>query len=160
MTTTSAIRKVDENHLVLGPRWGRSVATRLRRECATAVDVSLIDFTELDEVSAGPVMLGDFCWAQDSFYESTGSRRVLGPTKLERMLRRGRLALARSAAHPSVIGYAWCRWHDRKAETAPFGTGLVRADESTAVEHTELLTVINDRVEELRAVALATEELL
>ena len=159
-TTTNAIRKVDENHLVLGPRWGGSVAPRLRRECAAAVDVSLVDYTELGEVVVGPVMLGDFCWAQKSFYESSGSRRVLGPTKIERMLRRGRLALARSAAHTSVIGYAWSRWHDRKSEAAPFGTGLVRADESVAVEHTELLTAINDRVEELRAVALAAEELL
>ena len=160
VTTTSAIRKVDENHLVLGPRWGGPVAPRLRRECAAAVDVALVDYTELGEVSAGPVMLGDFCWAQNSFYESTGSRRVLGPTKIERMLRRGRLALARSVAHTSVVGYAWSRWHDRKSEAAPYGTGLVRADESAAVEHTELLTAINDRVEELRAVALAAEETL
>jgi len=158
--TTAAIRKVDPNHLVLGPRWGRPVAARLRRECASSCDVSLVDFLELDEVSSGPVMLGDFCWAQESFFESSGSRRALGPTKLERMLRRGRLGLARSVAHPHVIGYAWSRWHDRKAEAAPFGTGLVRADESAAVEHTELLTTINDRVEELRAVALAPEEIL
>lgn len=156
--TTRAIRKVDENHLVLGPRWGRAISTRLRREGAAAVDVSLVDYTELNEVSAGPVMLGDFCWAQDSFYELTGSRQVLGPSKLERMLRRGRIALAQSVSHASVVGYAWRRWHDRKSEAPPFGSGLVRADESTAVEHTELLTAINDRVEELRALALAAEE--
>jgi len=160
VTTSSAIRKVDENHLVLGPRWGGPVATRLRRECAAAVDVSLVDYTELDAGSAGPVMLGDFCWAQNSFYESTGSRQMLGPSKLERMLRRGRLSLARSVAHASVVGYAWRRWYDRKAEAPPFGTGLVRADESTAMEHTELLTAINDRLEELRALALVAEEII
>lgn len=159
-TTVSAIRQADPNHLVCGPRWGAPVSAGLRRECASSVDVSLVDYSELGEVTAGAVILGNFCWAQKSFYGAAHARRGLGPTKVERMLRRGRLGLAEAVAHPSVVGYAWRRWHDRKGETPPFGTGLVRADDSAAVEHTELLTIINDRVEELRALALVREEMI
>ena len=76
------------------------------------------------------------------------------------MLRKGRLGLARAVAHPAVVGYVWSRWHDRAGERAPFGSGLVHNDESEACEHTELLTTINDRVEELRAMAMISEELI
>jgi hypothetical protein len=66
------------------------------------------------------------------------------------MLRRGRLALGRGVAHPAVTGYCWSHWSDRVGEQPPFGSGLVHANGTEAREHTELLTEINLRVEELR----------
>lgn len=159
-TTTTAIRESDPNHLVMGCRWGNPVSAWLRRECAAVADVSLVDQVEVPESSTAPVLLGDFCWAEKRFYETSTSRSRLGPTRVERMLRRGRLGLSHAVAHPAVVGYAWSRWHDRSGEAAPFGTGLVRSDESEACEHTELLTTINDQVEELRALALVNEEII
>lgn len=158
--TADAIRRVDENHLVLGCRWGGPVSVGLRRECAVVADVALVDYDDIGTMGKAPVLLGDFCWAEPRFYEAAASHRPLGPTKVERMLRRGRLGLSQAVAKPTVVGYAWSRWHDRAGETPPFGTGLVRNDESAAVEHTELLTAINDRVEELKALVLVVEEII
>ena len=76
------------------------------------------------------------------------------------MLRRGRLALGRAVAHPAVVGYGWSRWSDRAGEQPPFAGGLVHANDAEAREHTELLTEINQRVEELRSVAMVfTDEI-
>lgn len=159
-TAVAAIRQSAPNHLIFGCRWGGPVGAILRDTCAAATDVCLVDHTELTATSVRPVFLGDFSWADKMFYEEPPNRRRLGPTSLERMLRKGRLGLAAAVAHPAVVGYAWSRWHDRAGERAPFGSGLVHHDETEAVEHTELLTAINDRVEELRAMAMITEEMI
>lgn len=157
--TVAAIRSQAPFHLVLGCRWAGLAGPVLRAACAAAVDVCLVGVDDLADNTAGPVLLGDFSWAQPSFREEPSGRAGLGPTAVERMLRRGRLTLARAVAHPVVTGYAWSHWRDRAGETPPFGSGLVRADDAEAREHTELLTAINDRVEELRAMALPPEEI-
>ncbi|MCF7733053.1 MAG: hypothetical protein K9N23_15295 [Akkermansiaceae bacterium] len=159
-TTVAAIRRHAPHHLVLGCRWGGPVSATLRSACAAVADICLIDHTELPGVPTMPVLLGDFNWSTKAFWEEGTARRLLGPTTLERMLRRGRLGLARAVAHPAVVGYAWSRWHDRAGEQAPFGSGLVHANENEAREHTELLTAINDRVEELRAMTLYVEDMI
>jgi hypothetical protein len=155
----AAIREHAPNHLLLGCRWRGPVTPALLAACAAAVDVCLLDYAELPAQAMAPVMLGDFSWVRERFYAPGTARRTLGPTPLERMLRRGRQALARAVAHPAVVGYIWSRWHDRLEEQPPFAGGLVHANENEAREHTELLTTINDRVEELRAMATITEEL-
>ncbi|MBW7894412.1 MAG: hypothetical protein H3C27_04795 [Opitutaceae bacterium] len=156
-TAAAAVREFAPNHLVLGCRWRGPAGPALLAACAEAADVCLIDHTELPAVPSGPVLLGDFNWVQESFWSAPPVRRGVGPTSLERMLRRGRLVLTRAAAHPAVAGYVWHRWRDRPGEAPPFGGGLVHADETEAREHTELLTLINDRVEELRAMATNAE---
>jgi hypothetical protein len=158
--TIAAIRLHAPHHLILGCRWGAPVSEVLRTVCATTADACLVDHTELAGSSLRPVLLGDFSWTAKSFYEEPATRRLLGPTSLERMLRKGRLGLARAVSHPAAVGYVWSRWHDRAGERAPFGSGLVHQDETEAREHTELLTTINDRVEELRAMAMITEEMI
>ena len=158
-TTVAAIRKQAPHQLVLGCRWGGPVSPALRAACATAADVCFVDHTELPGAAVKPVMLGDFSWAEKSFRNEAPVRHRLGPTTLERMLRKGRLGLVRAVAHPAVVGYAWSRWHDRVGEQAPFGTGLVHDNEMEAREHTEMLTAINDRVEELRGMAINPEDM-
>jgi len=153
-TATSAIREQAPHHLVLGCRWGGPVSAALRQACASVADVCFVDHTEIPDNGSAPVMVGDFSWVSARFFDGLSSRRMLGPTKVERMLRRGRLALTRAVGHPAVVGYAWSRWHDRSGELPPFGTGLVRKDETEAREHTELLTAVNDRVEEIRGMTL------
>lgn len=155
---TAAVRAQAPNHLVLGCRWRGRVSPALREAAAATADVTLVDYAELPARPAGPVFLGDFSWARPEFQAPGAAGRGVGPTTVERMLRRGRLALSRAVAHPAVVGYAWNRWHDRAGEQPPFGSGLVHANENEAREHTELLTAINDRVEELRAMAMITED--
>ncbi|MBP6508222.1 MAG: hypothetical protein KA257_11720 [Opitutaceae bacterium] len=154
---TAAIRAHDPNHLVLGCRWQGPAGAALRAACLPPlVDVRLLDFTELaDEpaVAAGPALVVDFSWVTEEFYGAPPGRRMRGLTAVERMLRRGRLALGRAVAQPAVVGYAWSHWADRAGEQPPFASGLVHGNDAEAREHTELLTEINQRVEELRSVA-------
>lgn len=156
--SVAAIRRHAPFHLVLGCRWATAINATLRTACAAAVDVCLVDYDDVAANPPGPVLIGDFSWAKKSFREEASVRRLLGPTAIERMLRRGRLGLSRAVAHPAVVGYTWSHWRDRAGEQAPFGSGLVRENDAEAREHTELLTAINDRVEELRSMALPTEE--
>jgi hypothetical protein len=155
--TTAAIRAQDPHHLVLGCRWGGPVTAAMRAsDMAPAVDVRVLDHNELAAEPAGvtrPVLLADFNWARPEFYREPEGRRPHRLTAVERMLRRGRLVLGRAVAHPAVIGYGWSDWRDRPGEQPPFASGLVHAHECEAREHTELLTAINDRVEELRSMA-------
>jgi agarase len=151
----AAIRAADPHHLVLGARFGGPVGEAIRAECVyPAVDVALLDWTELPALSAtatGPVLAGDFCWADTAFREAPapkgGLRRL---TTVERMLRRGRAALERAARHPAVAGYVWRQWLDDPGEQAPFARGLVHNNGTEAREHTELLTAFNLRAEALR----------
>ena len=81
---------------------------------STTVDVPLLDWRELPAPgapAAGPVIAGDFCWADEAFYGvHTAGSRAHGFTAVERMLRRGRAAFARTARHPAVVGYVWQQW--------------------------------------------------
>ena len=160
-TTAAAIRAADQHHLVLGCRFGGPVGESVRAACvAPAVDVPLLDWRELPAIgaaAAGPVLAGDFCWADESFFGAhTAGSRAHGFTAVERMLRRGRSALARTARHPAVVGYVWPQWQDEPGEQPPFARGLVHGNGAEAREHTELLADLNARVEPLRR-AGATE---
>lgn len=155
--TSAAIRAQAPHHLVLGCRWGGPVTAAMRAsDMDPAVDVRVVDHTELAAELAGatrPVLLTDFNWARPEFYHEPEGRRPHRLTAVERMLRRGRLVLGRAVAHPAVIGYGWSDWRDRPGEQPPFASGLVHTHDYEAREHTELLTAINDRVEELRSTA-------
>ena len=104
------------------------------------------------------MLLADFSWVRPESTGAPAGRRSHGLTTVERMLRRGRLALGRAVAHPAVTGYSWSHWTDRVGEQPPFAGGLVHANEAEAREHTELLTEINLRVEELRHLATVRAE--
>jgi len=147
--TAAAIRASDPNHLVLGAReeWGAGGAAAGVSELAAAVaDVPWVSWREVGARCAGPVWVGDFCWAGEEFWGGRAGRL----TTVERMLRKGRKELRRLIAEPAVVGYSWVRWRDRAGERAPFGSGLVRADGSEAREHTELVADINRRIGSLR----------
>jgi hypothetical protein len=158
--TTTAIRTEAPNHLVLGCRWGGPVAAAVRTAAASApLDVQVLDHAELPAgPSPRPVLVADFSWVRPEFFREATGRAGRSLTTVERMLRRGRLALSRAVAHPAVVGYAWSRWADRPGEQPPFAGGLVHTQDCEAREHTELLTAINDRVEELRSMAAVTHE--
>ena len=152
-TTATAIRAADAHHLVLGCRFGTPVGENVLGAClAPAVDVALLDWRELPHpgVAAAPVLAGDFCWADPALYTPAAAGRARGLTAVERMLRRGRAAFARTARHPAVCGYVWRQWLDEPGEQPPFARGLVHGNGAEACEHTELLADLNARVAALR----------
>ena len=154
--TTAAIRAHDPHHLVLGCRHGaRPGAAVLTQGVYPAVDVPWIELAEIAQLPPGPVLAGDFTWADERFFGAPGARRARGLTSVERMLRRGRAALERAARHPGVVGYSWARWRDRPGEQPPFAGGLVHPNDAEAREHTELLADLNGRVHALRCSSAA-----
>ena len=152
--TGAAIRAHDPHHLVFGCRFGGRVGAAVLAECVhPAVDAPWIDLDDLPVAAPGPVLAGEFTWVDGRFLGAPGSRRARGLTSVERMLRRGRTVLERAARHPAVVGYAWNRWRDTVGEQPPFAGGLVHENDAEAREHTELLTDINARAEDLRRTA-------
>jgi hypothetical protein len=156
-STAAAIRAVDAHHLVLGCRLGGPVGESVVGACsAPAVDVALLDWREATHRgNAAPVLAGDFSWADEKLFAPTASSRAHGLTTVERMLRRGRAAFARTARHPAVCGYVWSQWLDEPGEQPPFARGLVHGNGAEAREHTELLADLNARAEVLRRAAPA-----
>lgn len=165
-TTAAAIRAADPHHLVLGCRFTGPVGAAVLAEATfPAIDAALPDWTELPPVSAaGPVIAGNVDWTDEAFWQAPlapSARTVDAPgttigatktrtlTSVERMLRRGRAALERTARHPAVTGYVWRQWQDEPGEQPPFAKGLVHLNGTEAREHTELLTQINSRADSL-----------
>jgi len=100
-----------------------------------------------------PLYLTEFSWQSDAFVRVPAKREPRGLTSVERMIGRGRVALERAFRHPALIGYTWARWVDAEEEQPPFGRGLVHLDDSEAREHTELLSDLNTRADELHRTA-------
>jgi hypothetical protein len=156
-STAEAIRTVDPNHLLLGCRFGARVGESVLAACAApAVDTPLLDWREWPAAAAnGPVLAGDFCWADEKIFGAPAASHAHGLTAVERMLRRGRAAFARMARHPGVVGYVWPQWLDEPGEQPPFARGLVHGNGAEAREHTELLADLNARVASLRRATAA-----
>ncbi len=153
-STSAAIRAADPDHLVLGCRFAGPAPAAVQAEGVyPAVDVALPVWTDLpgaEGQTLHPVIAGEVAWNGAEFQQApaTGPARRL--TSVERMLRRARTALDRTARHPAVVGYAWAQWQDAAGEVPPFARGLVHGDGTEAREHTELLAPFNARVETLR----------
>lgn len=138
----AAVRAHDPRHLLLGG--SGAPPALLAASVRPSVDVLWIRVEDLGAAQAGPVVAGDFTWVGAKFFANTARTRAL--TTVERMLRRGRLALQRLAAQPGVAGYAWAQWRDGAAEQPPFAGGLVHANDTEAREHTELVAACNERL--------------
>jgi agarase len=153
ISTATAIRNADPHHLVFGCRFRQAAGQAVLAECIyPAVDVSLTHWGEQPAVNAKPsqpVFATDVSWVTDDFLTSVFSKRTPRLTSIERMLRKARLALDRTARHSAVVGYAWSQWQDEPGEQPPFAGGLLHANGSEAREHTELLTQFNMRAENL-----------
>jgi agarase len=152
--TASALRAVDPHHLVFGCRFHGLVGTAVLAECAyPTIDVAMPGWTELPAPGvrpSQPVLASDVSWNEGDSLREVGALRTPRLTTIERMLRRGRAALARMARHPAVVGYAWSQWEDAPGEQPPFARGLIHVNGVEAREHTELLRQFNARAEMLR----------
>ncbi len=159
----ATIRKYDANHLVLGCRFDGTPGAAVLAECVyPSVDVLSANearepsderLNEYGSAGSRPVLLGEFSWTGDNFTRRAATGDLRGLTSVERMLARGRAALARTMTHPAVAGYAWQRWADTPDDQPPFGGGLVHIDDREAREHTELLSDLNARAVALRLAA-------
>lgn len=156
-TTAAALRAADPNHLVLGCRFAGPVGAAILAECVyPAVDVALVDWNELPSgTTGGPVLADNVGWAEEKFFAASVTTRPGRLTAVERMLRRGRAALDRTARHAAVTGYVWRQWLDDPAGQPPFARGLVHLNGAEAREHTEPLAAFNLRAESLRRAAAA-----
>jgi agarase len=152
--TAAALRAADSNHLVLGCRYRGAAGPQVLAEGSyPQVDVALPPWGELPAAGAAPlhpVFASDVCWVTEDFLRPVSGGRGQRLTTVERMIQRGRAALARLARHPAVAGFAWSRWQDEPGEQPPFARGLVHPDGTEAREHTELLAQFNARADALR----------
>ncbi|HYP16117.1 MAG TPA: hypothetical protein VEQ65_02820, partial [Opitutus sp.] len=152
--TSDAIRAHDPNHLLLGApgaaESGEIEATgaATRVTAFAPVDVMWASWNDVPASAPGPVFAADFTWAAETFFQPSGRSR--GLTSVERMLRKGRVALQRLVGHPAVVGYSWPRWRDHPGEQPPFASGLVHVNGAEAREHTELVADIHLKVSKLR----------
>ena len=153
--TAEAIRAAAPNHLLLGARATHGGSIEASEAAAGFVDVPWVSWRHAGAWRTGPTFVDDFNWTAPEFLQVGAGRRANGLTTVERMLRRGRVALKRMVTDPNVVGYAWSRWRDRLGEQAPFGSGLVRADDTEASEHTELIADIQGRAASLRGLAVS-----
>ncbi len=151
-STAAAVRAADPHHLLFGCRMRAPVGPSVLAECRyPAVDVAMPHWAELPVPTAAashPVLAGEVSWTDESFFGgTTGRERRL--TAVERMLRRARVALERTARHPAVVGYTWAQWQDEPGEQPPFARGLIHGNAAEAREHTDLLADFNPRAEAL-----------
>lgn len=156
----AAIHGHDARHLVLGCRSTSQLGSAVVAECAVSkLDVLTLSADDLraNAPLAQPVFVSGFSWVAPEFWAESGGGRQRELTPLERMLGRGRTTLTGLVQNAAVVGYAWKQWCDRAGEQPPFAAGLVHANDTDAREHTDLLTDINERVEELRSVAGVAE---
>lgn len=157
--TSSALRRHDPEHLILGCRFFEPPGASVLGECVyPQVDVVSWhchgpDFAQHAQIYANvvdtPLLLTAFGLSNERF-RTASFKPQSGPTRLERMLREGRQALTAACAHPAIVGYEWARWADEPDEVPPFGAGLVHIDDRDAIEHTELIAQINARAERVR----------
>jgi len=162
-TCAAAIRRYDPNHLVFSCYFpdfpGAAVLAACTYPNADVVSVScdrpqLIEYLKRsDAQGAMPLYLAEFSWQSDAFVRVPAKREPRGLTSIERMIGRGRVALERAFRHPALVGYTWARWVDAEEDLPPFGRGLVHLDDSEAREHTELLSDLNTRADELHRTA-------
>ena len=147
----AALRAAAPRHLVFAPSLARRPAPPWWADIiGLTVDVQVRGWSP-DEAGGpeprmvhGPCWVDGFTWADPRVYEpAPEGDEPPELTRVERMLRRGREALRRQATDPGVVGWSWPRGGEPWAGEALFGSNLVRADGSDAVEHTEALTWLN-----------------
>src|SRR5690606_15261127 len=147
-TTSAALRRGDPDHLVLGCRFVQPPGKAVLAECVyPQVDVLSwqchpTEFATQARLYAGatgmPLLLTG-CGLSNERFRAVSFNARSNLTRVERMLRASRQALDAACVHPAVIGYEWGRWADERDGVAPFGCGLVHADNHEAWEHAELV---------------------
>ncbi len=138
---TSAVRKHDPNHMVLGHRFAGSVPDHLVDIVAEHCDVITLNFyndnipdalspkfgerfMELGETAGRPIMITEWSFrGGDTEHPNTRGAGAVVPTQKARARAYASYALA-CAANPYIVGYHWFQYSDQPPE----GRGNVEAD--------------------------------
>lgn len=166
VTCGAALRRADPDRLVLGCRFARPPGLAVLGACVYPhVDVVSADWIpgagvetiagELPRVADLPLLFTNFSWVTEADDDADLSPDPTSPTRVERLLTRGREMWRAASAHSAVIGYAWPHWVDEPEDCPPFGQGLVHVDDREAAEHTELLSRLNAGAAELHRESLS-----
>jgi hypothetical protein len=153
-----AMRAADPGHLLLGCRFAEPPPSGVR-EAAQAAELEVLSWrlhangrfaSQAEQVGAG----GGPHWVtggglSHGDFRALPQRDGTGPTRLERLLRAGREGLVAACRDPRTVAIEWAHWADGGEDAPPFGAGLVHADDTEAVEHTELLSHLHARARAL-----------
>ncbi|HRE81874.1 MAG TPA: hypothetical protein PLN52_12530 [Opitutaceae bacterium] len=150
------LRDLVPAHLRFGPLSGKGPEPELLANHVTlAFDVRSVRWvpgaTPVAESVDGPVWREGFTWATEKLYgPEPGPDDLPDATRVERMLRRGRMEFARLVQDRSTIGWTWAPSDEPLLAKAPFSSRLLRSDGTPAYEHTDQLTHLNVRAAERR----------
>jgi len=174
---TSAVRRHDPNHLVLGVRFAGLPPREVLEVAGRYVDVVSVNFYTwrpheppveplrlVYEVTKRPVMVTEFSYkAMDSGLPNTKGAGEPVQTQRERAYLAARYAL-KVIELPFVVGYHWFQYTDQPREGRFDGEnsnfGLVKIDDEPWDLLTRVFTMVNTAAEEVHAGAVRADELL
>lgn len=160
-----AIRKYDQNHLILGCRFAFKPADEVLRACVGYVDVISInnynmeppleDFRRVNEITGLPVMLTEFSFkAMDSGLPNTRGAGSPLRTQGERADQLESYT-RKLISEPYIVGYHWFQYFDQPAEGRFDGEnsnfGLVNIEDEPWTILVERATAVNLQAEFLHA---------
>ena len=166
VTTSTAIRRHDPNHLILGMRFGSPPGRAVMESCiAPHVDVLSANNYRDDlharlEIYARatnmPVLIGEFAWASGYFLERCYPEAPAEMPLVTRMHRMGRHTLEQAFPHPNLVGYTWYRWvQGDPANPKLSDHAMVLNNDAPHPHHPALAKLINARAEGIRVGQLA-----
>lgn len=158
--TAEAIHRYDRNHLILGCRFGAPPGTAVlaatKRPWVDVVSANNYRYAMYDRIDIYykathlPVLIGEFSWGHRRFAERPlPDEPAGGLAPVQRMVQNGEQSLKRALTHPGIVGYTWYRWVDLPEGMPPISLGLVSIEDEPNLAHTEVLTRLNERAEEI-----------
>lgn len=156
--SAAAIRRYDQNHLLLGSRFGAppsaAVFSAVKRPWVDVVSANnyRYEFYERMDIyyraTHLPILNTEFSWGHKVFSEKPLPEEPEGGfPSTERMIRNGEQALVRALTHPGLVGYTWYRWLNRPDHVPPISVGLVTLEDEPNRWHTDLLASLNAKAE-------------
>ncbi len=156
------IRRYDPNHLILGCRFGAPPPTYVLdaikpwTDIISANNYQPILYERYDTVyryTGMPLLIGEFSWNTDLYKKIPYPEEIAQPLSVkERMFRKGKSSLIRTAMHEGIVGYTWYRWVDGTSNEESFFSGIVNKGDSLDM-HSEELKLLNPLLEKYRLTA-------
>ncbi|WP_245608329.1 glycoside hydrolase 5 family protein [Thermococcus guaymasensis] len=161
-----AIRKVDPNHLILGPRFAVSpfirppeIVFEVAGKYVDVISLNLYNFqiapkeylNRIYELSGKPIMITEFSFrARDSGLPNTVGAGITVDTQKERA-KYTRRFITSFMELPYAVGYHWFKWSDEPKEGRFDGEnsnyGLVNNEDEPYTEMVEMFKSLNREIE-------------
>ncbi|ASJ07082.1 glycosyl hydrolase [Thermococcus pacificus] len=166
--TTTAIRKVDQNHLILGVRFAVSpfirppdVVFEVAGKYVDVISLNLYNFQvapkeyldHIHEITGKPIMITEFSFrAMDSGLPNTIGAGITVQTQKERAEYTKRF-IESFMELPYAVGYHWFKWSDQPKEGRWDGEnsnyGLVNIEDEPYEEMVRMFSELNRNIEEI-----------